>query len=467
MSKFMGLVKNEYIKQLKKKSTLFIFILVAVVAFGFSGLVKLTTIIDADVDEIKERFASYDYSEQIESAKDDKNDELVKFYTYLQDNKINQTNWKMPLADYILYPEFSQLSDPAAIAGALYDGDIYELYDGFIKNNDWKGYYEFLKSKVGDNEDILWAIDYRLDNDIAPEEDSFADDTDWRNSVLDRYTEAAVSKMRATSDKLKQSFDDNMLTAKYRLEHDVSVNIAGSSMTDMMSAQGGAEYETGGIDKVTFWTSFSSSTSSVSFIGLLIIIIAGGIIASEFSNGTIKFLLINPRTRGKILISKYVTVISIGYIMMILCYIISMLSSFLFFGTSDMGAMYVQTSAGTTKAVSGFIYIFEQYMLSSVYVVVMATFAFAISSVVKSASLAIGLGIFAMSMGENAVQILKMAFNVDAGRYTIFANSNLQTIAMGQTIFPGQTIGFAVAVIVIHMVVFLLTAWDGFVRRDV
>ena len=106
-------------------------------------------------------------------------------------------------------------------------------------------------------------------------------------------------------------------------------------------------------------------------------------------------------------------------------------------------------------------------MLSSVYVVAMATFAFAISSVVKSSSLAIGLGIFAMSMGENAVQILKMAFNVDAGRYTIFANSNLQTIAQGQTLFPGQTLGFAIAVIVIHMAVFLLTAWDGFVRRDV
>ena len=467
MSKFMGLVKNEYIKQLKKKSTMFIFILVAIVAFGFSGLVKLMTVIDADVDEIKENFKSYDYSEQIETAKNENDEKLEKYYIYLQDNKINMTNWKLPLADVILYPENADFNDPALIAGGLYDGDIYELYDGFIKNSDWKGYYEFLKSKFGDNEDVKWAIDFRLDNDIAPEEDSYSDDADWRNSVLYQYTEAAIGKQTAAGDKLKQSYEDKLLTAKYRLENDVSLNIAGNSMTDMVSENSDSEYETGGIDKITFWSAFSSSTSSVTFIGLLIIVIAGGIIASEFSNGTIKFLLINPRTRGKILISKYVTVITIGYLMIIICYIISLLSSFLFFGVSDTGAMYVQTSQGVTRAVSGFIYILEQYMLSSVYVVVMATFAFAISSVVKSASLAIGLGIFAMSMGENAVQILKMAFNVDAGRYTIFANSNLQTIAMGQTIFPGQTLGFAVAVIVIHMVVFLLTAWDGFVRRDV
>lgn len=464
MSKFMGLLKNEYIKQLKKKSTVFIFILVAVFAFGLAGLVKVSLMIGGDVDEMKEKFRSYDYSDQIDSAKEDKNEGLVEYYTYLQDNKINQTNWKLDLADVMFDQGGSDLSFVYQ-AAKNYEGDIKELYDGFIKNNDWKGYYEFIK-KSTDNKDIIWAIDYALDNNIAPEEDSYADDADWRNSVLSSYIENSEKAAMTASDEQKQVFTDRALTAKYRLEHDVSVNIAGSSMTEMMS-NGGSDYETGGIEKQTLWTSFTSSTSVVSFIGMLIIVIAGGIIASEFSNGTIKFLLINPRTRGKILLSKYITVISIGYIMMILCYIFSLISSIIFFGTSDMGAMYVKTSAGVTKAVSGFTYIFEQYLLSSVYVVVMATFAFAISSVVKSSSLAIGLGIFAMSMGENAVQILKMAFNVDAGRYTIFANSNLQTIAQGQTIFPGQTLGFAIAVIAVHMVVFLLTAWDGFVRRDV
>lgn len=465
MSKFMGLLKNEYIKQLKKKSTLFIFILVAVFAFGLAGLVKLTMMIEGDLDETKEQFTRYDYSDGIELAKEDNDEKLVEYYTYLQDNKINYTNWKYPLAA-AMYGQTVDKADIAYAATIGYDGDVNALYDGFIKNNDWKGYYEFLKTRT-DVKDVIWAIDYRLDKDIAPEENSFADDADWHNAVLDTFMDNTLRAEYSFSEQQKQAYEDNALTARYRLENEVSVNIAGSSMTEMMSEDGGQQYETGGIEKQTMWSSFSSSTSVVSFIGMLIIVIAGGIIASEFSNGTIKFLLINPRTRGKILLSKYITVISIGYIMMILCYIFSLISSVLFFGTSDMGAMYITTSQGVTKAISGFRYIFEQYMLSSVYVVVMATFAFAISSVVKSSSLAIGLGIFAMSMGENAVTILKMAFNVDAGRYTIFANSNLQTIAQGQTLFPGQTLSFAIAVIVIHMAVFLLTAWDGFVRRDV
>ena len=465
MSKFMGLLKNEYIKQLKKKSTLFIFILVGVFAFGLAGLVKLTMLIDTDLDDLKATFTSYDYSDDIDTAKENGEEKLTEYYEYLQENRINRTNWKRGLAGVMFEQSFDK-SDITYAATVGYEGDIKELYGGFIKNNDWKGYYEFIKSRT-DNKDIIWAIDYRLDKEIAPEENRYADDADWHNTVLDSYIDCTIRAENSFSEQQKQAYVDRALTARYRLENEVSVNIAGSSMTEMMSDDGGQQYESGGIEKQTLWSSFSSSTSVVSFIGMLIIVIAGGIIASEFSNGTIKFLLINPRTRGKILLSKYVTVISIGYIMMILCYVFSLISSIIFFGTSDMDAMYVTTSQGVTKAVSGFRYIFEQYMLSSVYVVVMATFAFAISSVVKSSSLAIGLGIFAMSMGNNAVTILKMAFNVDAGRYTIFANSNLQTIAQGQTIFPGQTLTFAIGVIVVHMVVFLLTAWDGFVRRDV
>ncbi len=34
-------------------------------------------------------------------------------------------------------------------------------------------------------------------------------------------------------------------------------------------------------------------------------------------------------------------------------------------------------------------------------------------------------------------------------------------------IFPEQTVLFALGVIIVYMIVFLLTAYDGFVRRDI
>ena len=108
MSKFMGLLKNEYIKQLKKKSTLFIFILVGVFAFGLAGLVKLTMLIDTNLDDLKATFTSYDYSDDIDTAKENGEEKLTEYYEYLQENRINRTNWKRGLAGVMFEQSFDK-----------------------------------------------------------------------------------------------------------------------------------------------------------------------------------------------------------------------------------------------------------------------------------------------------------------------------------------------------------------------
>ena len=50
-----------------------------------------------------------------------------------------------------------------------------------------------------------------------------------------------------------------------------------------------------------------------SIVVLLTVIVAAGIVASEFSQGTIKMLLSRPVKRWKILTSKYLTVILIRH----------------------------------------------------------------------------------------------------------------------------------------------------------
>lgn len=99
--------------------------------------------------------------------------------------------------------------------------------------------------------------------------------------------------------------------------------------------------------------------------------------------------------------------------------------------------------------------------------IVMSTLAFAISSLVRSSALAIGVSLFAMLAGSGGVLFMKNILQIDWVRYTIFANTDLNSIVTGSTPFASQTVGFALLVIAAHMVVFLLTAWDGFVRREV
>lgn len=459
MGKLTALVKNEYIKQLKKRSTIIILILTAIVSVGFTGIVKLSTL---EMTDMGDYTPDTSYSVEIEDARRNGDDKSLEYYTFLSEQGISTADWRYD-------PAVTALGDGSfdSVAGYVQKNsseDISGRFRDFVINKDWKGYYGFIKDKLP--EEARWAVEFRLENDIAPDENMYSEDADWRNVQLDQYLQYALKKSKVSSEQMKTNYDDAMKTARYRLEHDIAFNVAGTSMTDMERVM----YEDEPMptsNKFTMWTAFTTSPSVVSFVGLLIIIIAGSIVASEFSNGTIKFLLINPRSRGKILISKYITVVTAGLVMIVLCFIVSLLTAGLMFGFGEAGATYVKTTAGETTAVPGILYIFGQYMLKGVYVLVMATFSFALSSLVKSSSLAIGLGIFAMTMGESVVMMLKQAFGIDAVRYTIFANYDIQSIASGQTIFAGQTIGFALIIIAIHMVVFLLTAWDGFTRRDV
>ncbi|CAN7202577.1 ABC transporter permease [Rossellomorea sp. LjRoot5] len=65
----------------------------------------------------------------------------------------------------------------------------------------------------------------------------------------------------------------------------------------------------------SFWEYMRISSNLLMIIQLFTLIIAGDIVSSEFSSGTIKLLLIRPISRVKILLSKYITVLVIATVL--------------------------------------------------------------------------------------------------------------------------------------------------------
>lgn len=245
---------------------------------------------------------------------------------------------------------------------------------------------------------------------------------------------------------------DVIALRKYMLENDIEYNAADSiDITNSVT--------------VDFWSAMSMSASAVSFVGLLIIVLSALSIANEFSNGTIKFLLINPVKRWKILVSKYFTIISMAYIMLIILYIFSTIASVLFFGTSQISQCVYEVVDGEVVVTAGMLEIFKSYLIGSIEVVVMATLAFAISALMRSSAFAIGISMLCMFGGNVAIQILS-AMKLDWARYLIFANLDLEMISNGTSPFAYQTISGAVGVIIVHMVIFWLIAWDAFTKKD-
>ena len=438
LAKFFRLVKNEYIKTLKKASTKIMLILIILAAAGVSvlsfGVKKLSSNDYLFAQEQK------DFSAEIADLKKmqpEGYEKDIKIYEYLNAQKVKPGSWQAVFA----------LNIPDSIPQEQLYTDV--LDNVIKKNGNWKKACEILKNNAPANSGAKWEYEYRLENDI-PFGDTWKDDT---ITEISDNKDVLNSLSNETQSSESKKLDEQVKMNLYRLDHNIEIDVNST----MSNSTDGA---------TNFWSAMSMSTSLISLVGLLVIIIAGSCIANEFSQGTIKFLLINPVKRWKILFSKYFTVITFGYIMIALLFVVMIPFAGIFLGFDSISAPYLYISDGNVHEMSPFLHIIKLYLLNSVDVVVMATMAFALSSLFKSSALAIGTGVFCMMGGSTLIQILSM-LKQDWARYLIFANTNLASIYEGKSLFPQHSLTFALVVIAVHMVIFLLTAWDGFTKREV
>lgn len=216
----------------------------------------------------------------------------------------------------------------------------------------------------------------------------------------------------------------------------------------------------------------------LSFVSLFTIIIAAGIISNEYRWGTIKLLLIRPITRTKILFAKYVSVLLFSLITVSFLFIITFLT-----GTAIVGLEpglnpqtivydFSETTRGVAisnefnylKYVSLATEVFASYGYQMVILVMMATFAFLVSTVFQSSSLAIGISIFLMFAGNSIMIFLK---DYSWAKYILFANTDLSQYVNNNPMFKGMTLQFSMNVLIVYFIVFIVISWLVFTKRDV
>ncbi|MCP3775953.1 ABC transporter permease [Paenibacillus sp. MZ04-78.2] len=186
------------------------------------------------------------------------------------------------------------------------------------------------------------------------------------------------------------------------------------------------------------------------------VIVAGDSVASEFTWGTVKLLLIRPASRGKILLAKYISVLLFIVELLLIMLIISYFTGLVLFGVSG------SVSPDGTMPV-----ILQGYGIKAVEIMMTATLAFMISTVFRSSSLAIGLSIFLMFMSGPIVAVL-VQLRYDWVKYLLFANTDLTPyLHGGKPVVPGMTLGFSLAVLAGYWIVFYAVSWLLFTKRDV
>lgn len=440
MARFFRLVKNEYIKVFKKLSTKIMIVLIIICALGLSGI-ALFAKHNMESNNYSSYDATGDYQQNIDWLKDTNGDpNEIAMWQYLIDNDIDSDDWRYDVLSAVF---------------ADGTGDMSGIKK-YLDDNDWRGFCQYRLDNDILTEGEKWEYQYRLDKDI-----SFDKSNEKKNDLImtvanAKNTIATMGDAKSDGQNSKAKLEDNIKLALYQLDNDKLDNTA-NQMT---------LFETDEPEQITFWTVFLTSTSLVTVVALLAIVIAGGIVSSEFSQGTVKFLLINPVKRWKILMSKYFTVITVGYIMLCILFVVMIPITGLMLGFDGFSTPYIYVSGGDVKEMPTLLYAAEQYLMKSVEMVVMSTLAFAISSLVRSTALAIGVSVFTMCIGSTVTQLLAQ-LGQDWTRFLVFANTDLASISKGYSIFAQHSLTFAVGVLIAHMVVFLLTAWDGFTKRSV
>ena len=202
-----------------------------------------------------------------------------------------------------------------------------------------------------------------------------------------------------------------------------------------------------------------------SLISLFTIIVGGGIVANEFRWGTIKQLLIRPISRSVILLSKYLALLLFTLLSVLFLILISVAVSAVFYGFPAINPEIMVTRPEGMETSVLIPETLMMYGFRTLNIIILATFAFTISSIFRSSALAIGLAMFLMFAGTTAAQALAM---YEWSKFILFANTDLSIyFNFSGPIRDEMTLGFSTGVIVVYMIVFIVAAWTVFTKSDV
>ncbi|MEK3937056.1 ABC transporter permease [Sporosarcina sp. FSL W7-1349] len=263
---------------------------------------------------------------------------------------------------------------------------------------------------------------------------------DWRSAVQEELAgvqELAQDPTLTASEKEQLMGEEKVL--EYRLAHDIAPIDSNSREGIIM--------DSAGIGSIAV---------------LFTVIVAAGIVASEFSQGTIKMLLSRPVKRWKVLTSKYVAVVAFGILLMFIGFAISIIGAYILFPSGGGQELVWNGQEVVTASIWGKgLYLL---LLSFANVFIIATFSFMIGSVFRSSSLAIGLSLFIYFMGSTVVVLLS---KYEFVKYIVFTHMDLTMYETGYQIVEGITLPFSLAVLAVYLVLFLVISYSTFTRRDV
>ncbi len=274
-------------------------------------------------------------------------------------------------------------------------------------------------------------------------------DTDWRAQSEERVAQLKSSIAEAQNPGSEQMVDAQSLKvmqSELKLEqHRLAQNIAPT------------EY--------TLWGEVLRMSGFVGLVIIFVVIVAADSVAGEFSGGTIKLLLLQPASRSKILLAKYLSVFLFAIFMLLLVILTALIGGAIVHGIGGLGDTYLSlTESGEFVERNMLVHTLISYGLQCVMLVFVATIAFLISTVFRSSAMAISIALAIQFLAPVATVLV---LQYDWAKYVLFVHIDLTQYLNGTPLIKGIEMPFALSVLAAYFVVLNAITWLLFNRRDV
>lgn len=462
-----NLIKNEITKILKKKS--FYIILIIILAY-----IILANVMTKYVYSLI-NYNNYFSDSYIEFIKEDmKNlnldnpDELDEYVSYKTDidtyellKNYDENSWQYSIiieqgTNYISQINQYTYKDKndSALKSAKSD------YDKFIKrldSNDWKVFATEELESLKQTQDILddkvtnaqiETLQMRLDYDIPY-------GNNYKNDALSKYlnSKTQIVELENKSNKTyeeKQNYEkakEDLVQSKYVIENDK--DIFNDSNARGMLLNVFSKYEL--------------------FIIITIVLIGGAIVSDEFNKGTIKLLLVRPYNRGKILLSKFITVLITTLFICITICILQFIVGSIFFGFESLKIPAIEYNHHTGKLVE--MSIFKNIVLTGIgklpMYILLGTLAFALSTLFNNTAVAIAVTLLGY-MASDIINSFAYYYNLKWLKYFVTPNWDFTQFLYGNLPnMEGLSILFSAVICLIYFTIMIITSFIVFNKRNI
>lgn len=486
-----NLIKNELYKVFKRKSIYILLVIMLCIITLNTFLTKKYSIEDPVSASAEEKYELQELKRTIDSYDKNSPGEKEEYYNALSNIELYELTdkykepWKKILIRENLRNIIHSMNNAKYIEKDIEAYNEYKKeYDKFLKeldSNSWKYFVnkeiktttdeiaslekerekaknkELYNSRIKEEKNKLEKLKLRLEKDIPYDNNYLNTALEDYNPTPQTYKEFKESIIKNTSEfnikeeyQIKRQYIEymkNNANNKYIIDNKVDINSPKTTRNLLIN------------------------TLSDNFLFIMIIVAAGAgsIVSTEFDKGTIKLLLIRPYSRNKILLSKYIVSMFMIIFAILSAFIMQLIIGGIFFGFSSLNIPVIIYNFVQNKVmhINLFKYIFDNVLAVLPEFILLATLAFAISTITNVSTLGVALPIVGVGAAD-IINLIAINRNIIPLKYFVTLNWNFTNYLYGGVnSFPTLSIPFSILICAIYFLIMIITAFIVFNKRNI